>query len=191
MTRRKCPFHRQGGGIEPLCVSTPHGLKPCPSTSLTHPGRSRSRLANAEDARKHPTSKRAHLVRSAQDQLRSRGAMSLLCCRGAAQLRCALSRMPVSPGLAHQVGGSFFRLRVSSSVLIVFPCGMLTHSFDCLERVQQQVDAMILGPQPPAGWDICGLLRLWTLPLPGPSAEKKGRRRSREGAACAWASAPS
>ena len=30
---------RQRGGIEPLCVSTPHGLKPCPSTSLTHPGK--------------------------------------------------------------------------------------------------------------------------------------------------------
>ena len=30
---------RQGGGIEPLHVSMPHELKSCPSTSLTHPGR--------------------------------------------------------------------------------------------------------------------------------------------------------
>ena len=30
--------HRRGG-IEPLHVSMPHGLKPCPSTSPTHPGR--------------------------------------------------------------------------------------------------------------------------------------------------------
>ena len=29
---------RQGGGIEPLHVPMPHGLKPCPGTSLTHPG---------------------------------------------------------------------------------------------------------------------------------------------------------
>ena len=30
--------HRRRGGIEPLRVSTPHELKSCPSTSLTHPG---------------------------------------------------------------------------------------------------------------------------------------------------------
>ena len=29
---------RRRGGIEPLCVSTPHELKSCPSTSPTHPG---------------------------------------------------------------------------------------------------------------------------------------------------------
>ena len=29
---------RQRGGIEPLHVPMPHGLKPCPGTSLTHPG---------------------------------------------------------------------------------------------------------------------------------------------------------
>ena len=33
-----------------------------------------------------------------------------------------------------------------SSVLIVFPSGMLAHSFECLGREQQQVDAMIVGP---------------------------------------------
>ena len=29
---------RRRGGIQPLCVSTPHDLKSCPSTSPTHPG---------------------------------------------------------------------------------------------------------------------------------------------------------
>ena len=35
MALRQC---RRRGGIEPLCVSTPHELKSCPSTSPTHPG---------------------------------------------------------------------------------------------------------------------------------------------------------
>ncbi len=37
---------------------------------------------------------------------------------------------------------------------------MLTHSFDCLERVQQQIDAMILGPRPPAERTPCALFML-------------------------------
>ena len=43
---------RQGRGIEPLHVPMPHGLKPCPGTSLTHPGRL-ARLGNARNACTH------------------------------------------------------------------------------------------------------------------------------------------
>ena len=39
MCSRQGKEERQGGGIEPLCVSTPLDLKSSPSTSLTHPDR--------------------------------------------------------------------------------------------------------------------------------------------------------